>query len=144
MFLIDYLPDTSMASISNSPVLITAWSRLEEGEEKPVQWNRFLYGAYQGDGFGGQVHNFDLVVVGVCDVEKPAAAAGTDSSRLVEAGQVKIRAKSVSGLTSAGQRAALFGLWIHYLDLKRITQNTSNYYFITYIFHTKSTNKLYI
>lgn len=31
MFLIDYLPDTSMASISNSPVLITAWSRLEEG-----------------------------------------------------------------------------------------------------------------
>lgn len=86
-------------------------------EENPVLWKESTCGAYQGDGVGGQVQHFDLVVVGVGNVKKPAAAASTDSSRLVEAGQGEIRAKSVSGLAGAGQGAALLRLWIHYLDL---------------------------
>lgn len=80
--------------------------------------------SYQGDGVGGQVQHFDLVVVGVGHIEQPAATAGTDSSRLVEAGLGEIRAKSVSSLAGAGQRAALFCLWIHHLDLHAITQAT--------------------
>lgn len=86
-------------------------------EENPARWKRCTRGAYQGDGVGGQVQHFDLVVVGVGHVKKPAAAASTDSSGLVEAGEGEIRAKSVSGLAGASQCAALLGLWIHYLDL---------------------------
>lgn len=73
--------------------------------------------SYQGDGLGGQVQHFDLVVVGVGHVEQPATAAGAQSSRLVEAGPAEIGAESVSSLAGAGQSAALFRLWIHHLDL---------------------------
>lgn len=71
----------------------SAYSRLE------LCSYTYTHTSHQGDSLGGQVQHFDLVVVGVGHVEKLAAVTSTDSSRFIEAGLVKIRAKSISSLS---------------------------------------------
>lgn len=105
-------------AVSGQSEEITNWGRRTSKVEVGDRRRSVAKASYRRDGLGAQVQDFDLVVVGVGDIEELPTGARTDSAGLVEATGDKIGARGVTCFSRAGQSTAPLGVGVHHFNLR--------------------------